>query len=141
MRVSDGDGGFAYDSFTVTTEKPNLPEPYSFRFTDIKAVEGDPEGDKFQFEFEILNWFDTAIANNSETPEEDLIALFNGKSIQGLTLEFLNPEDNKFKAPINGELIKNLTDPESVPEPSTLGMLGLAVLSLWRCKRREQHQK
>ncbi|MDY7005387.1 MAG: PEP-CTERM sorting domain-containing protein [Cyanobacteriota bacterium] len=33
-----------------------LPPVYSFRFTDIKAVENDPEGDKFQLAFEVLNW-------------------------------------------------------------------------------------
>jgi len=33
-----------------------LPPVFCFRFTDIKAVENDPEGDKFQFEFEVLNW-------------------------------------------------------------------------------------
>ncbi|MDJ1185657.1 hypothetical protein [Roseofilum casamattae] len=33
-----------------------LPPVFCFRFTDIKPVESDPEGDKFQFEFEVLNW-------------------------------------------------------------------------------------
>ncbi|OZH54109.1 hypothetical protein AFK68_12995 [Hydrocoleum sp. CS-953] len=33
-----------------------LPPVFCFRFTDIKAVEDDPEGDKFQLAFEVLNW-------------------------------------------------------------------------------------
>ncbi len=33
-----------------------LPPVFCFRFTDIKAVEDDPEGDKFQIAFEVLNW-------------------------------------------------------------------------------------
>ena len=33
-----------------------LPPVFCFRFTDIKAVEDDPEGDKFQLSFEVLNW-------------------------------------------------------------------------------------
>ncbi|GGA34395.1 PEP-CTERM sorting domain-containing protein [Okeania sp. KiyG1] len=33
-----------------------LPQVFCFRFTDIKAVEDDPEGDKFQIAFEVLNW-------------------------------------------------------------------------------------
>ncbi|MDB9516887.1 PEP-CTERM sorting domain-containing protein [Roseofilum reptotaenium CS-1145] len=33
-----------------------LPSVFCFRFTDIKAVENDPEGDKFQLSFEVLNW-------------------------------------------------------------------------------------
>ena len=33
-----------------------LPSVFCFRFTDIKAVEDDPEEDKFQFTFEVLNW-------------------------------------------------------------------------------------
>jgi hypothetical protein len=33
-----------------------LPSVFCFRFTDIKAVETDAEGDKFQVSFEVLNW-------------------------------------------------------------------------------------
>lgn len=49
-----------------------LPPVFCFRFTDIKAVADDPEGDKFQFEFEVLNWTNTpaggvAIALNEGT--------------------------------------------------------------------------
>ncbi len=33
-----------------------LPPVFCFRFTDIKAVEDDREGDKFQLAFEVLNW-------------------------------------------------------------------------------------
>ena len=58
--------------------------------------------------------------------EEKAIALFNGKSDRGLTGRFLNPEDNKFNAPINA----------SVPEPSSiLAMFGLAAASLFGLKR------
>lgn len=39
-----------------------LPPVFCFRFTDIKAVADDPEGDKFQFEFEVLNWTNTPAA-------------------------------------------------------------------------------
>lgn len=39
-----------------------LPPVFCFRFTDIKAVPDDPEGDKFQFEFEVLNWTNTPAA-------------------------------------------------------------------------------
>lgn len=35
---------------------PDLPNVFCFRLTDIKSVTGDAEGDKFQFEFESLNW-------------------------------------------------------------------------------------
>ncbi|NEO55884.1 MAG: VWA domain-containing protein [Okeania sp. SIO3B5] len=38
------------------------PPVYHFRFTDIKAVEDDPEGDKFQLAFEVLNWSDKPAA-------------------------------------------------------------------------------
>ncbi|MDJ1182586.1 hypothetical protein PMH09_05205 [Roseofilum sp. BLCC_M143] len=34
---------------------PPLPDIFCFRITDIDAVT-DPEGDKFQIEFEVLNW-------------------------------------------------------------------------------------
>jgi len=33
-----------------------LPDVFCFRFTDITADKDDPEGDKFRFEFEVLNW-------------------------------------------------------------------------------------
>jgi hypothetical protein len=33
-----------------------LPEVFCFRITDIRRVADDPEGDRFTFEFEILNW-------------------------------------------------------------------------------------
>jgi len=38
---------------------PTLPIVFCFRITDINQVSGDPEGDKFTFEFEVLNWSDT----------------------------------------------------------------------------------
>ena len=37
---------------------PDFPVVFCFRFTDIAAVGDDPEGDQFEFEFEILNWTD-----------------------------------------------------------------------------------
>lgn len=36
-----------------------LPDVFCFRFTDVKAVEDDPEQDRFIFSFEVLNWTDT----------------------------------------------------------------------------------
>jgi len=33
-----------------------IPMVFCFRVTDIREVAGDPEGDRFEIEFEILNW-------------------------------------------------------------------------------------
>jgi hypothetical protein len=40
------------------TRADDIPTVFCFRFTDIEAVAGDPEGDRFRFSFEILNWTD-----------------------------------------------------------------------------------
>lgn len=37
-----------------------LPKVFCFKITDIREVKGDPEGNKFTFEFEVLNWSNDA---------------------------------------------------------------------------------
>ncbi len=49
-----------------------IPMVFCFRITDINRVPGDPEGDRFNFEFEVLNWtntesFDLYISRNTGT--------------------------------------------------------------------------
>ncbi|GGA34401.1 hypothetical protein CYANOKiyG1_51660 [Okeania sp. KiyG1] len=65
-----------------------LPPVFCFRFTDIKAVEDDPEGDKFQIAFEVLNWSDQAAAGVRVALTEgtfgiDEAPIFAGAGIDG----------------------------------------------------------
>jgi len=108
LRVSDGDGGFDYDSFTVTAEE-NLVKPYSFRFTDIKAVSDDPEGNEFQFSFEIINWSDTPAAGIQIAIHEDT----NQVQIYE-PLEFAGATVDSNRDPITGNL--NLPNNSTVSE-------------------------
>lgn len=39
--------------------RPDIPQVFCFRITDIIADKSDPEGDRFIIEFEVLNWTDT----------------------------------------------------------------------------------
>ncbi|MDY6805861.1 MAG: PKD domain-containing protein [Cyanobacteriota bacterium] len=124
LQVADGDGGFAYDSFNVAVEPT---KPFSFRFTDIKAVEGDPEGDKFQFAFEVVNWTDSpvsgiGIALNGKT---ELIKINETPSFDGATVD------------LNGRPIGSDRDPISgTPNRLNLGTVSSASKSAieWKTK-------
>ncbi|GBF82731.1 hypothetical protein AsFPU1_4165 [Aphanothece sacrum FPU1] len=47
---------FADPEVPQPPEKPPLPTVFCFRFTDIKQSTGDPQNNRFEFEFESLNW-------------------------------------------------------------------------------------
>ncbi|NEO89916.1 MAG: PEP-CTERM sorting domain-containing protein [Moorea sp. SIO3G5] len=56
-------GAVSNPAFADPPPEPQLPNVFCFRFTDIKAVEGDPEQDRFQFEFEVLNWANAPVTD------------------------------------------------------------------------------
>jgi len=67
-----------------------LPPVFCFRFTDVQPVEDDPEGDKFNISFEVLNWSNqpasgVRIALNTGTNNfvSDQAAFFAGADIDG----------------------------------------------------------
>ncbi|MDB9516888.1 PEP-CTERM sorting domain-containing protein [Roseofilum reptotaenium CS-1145] len=67
-----------------------LPPVFCFRFTDVQPVEDDPEGDKFNISFEVLNWSNqpasgVRIALNTGTNSfvSDKAAFFAGADIDG----------------------------------------------------------
>jgi len=67
-----------------------LPPVFCFRFTDTKAVEDDPEGDKFQVTFEVLNWTDTpvggvriALNTGNNSFAQDAAPTFAGAGLDG----------------------------------------------------------
>jgi hypothetical protein len=78
------------DPFPPPPPGVEIPQVFCFRVTDIAAVAGDPEGDRFTFEIEILNWtnretFDLYFALNPGTgfpgPPVQQAPFFAGASV------------------------------------------------------------
>ena len=76
----------------VVTPPPltKIPPVFCFRFTDVQPVAEDPEGDKFNISFEVLNWSNqpasgVRIALNTGTDSfvRDEAAFFAGAEIDG----------------------------------------------------------
>jgi len=58
---------------TVPTIPPHiLPPVFCFRITDISDVPGDPEGNAFDFGFEVLNWTNATVFGVSLSKASDL---------------------------------------------------------------------
>ncbi|NEQ40249.1 MAG: PEP-CTERM sorting domain-containing protein [Okeania sp. SIO3I5] len=112
---------FAQDSYQVTE--------YSSVNYDTTIVSG----------FSARNSLATQTINS--TGGDEPIALFAGEFSAGITGAFLNPADNIFNSPVNAKLLPKLTpspEPESVPEPSTMVMVGMAAIALFGYKRQRR---
>ncbi|HBB34791.1 MAG TPA: hypothetical protein DC064_24160 [Cyanobacteria bacterium UBA9273] len=82
---------------------------------------------------------------------DGLHAMFQAEFGAGITAPFLKREDNVFNSATNTQLVANLPrtvnpsdsnpQPESVPEPSNLAMVGLTIVSLLTYRQRRRHHR
>lgn len=88
-----------------------IPEVFCFRITDLADVLGDPEGDRFKLEFEILNWtateahrlylsLSTGTGRNGSRQAKPFIV---GSKIDPNGRPFLDGDDDANFPPLDGE--------------------------------------
>ena len=88
-----------------------IPDVFCFRMTDIAEVDGDPEEDRFIFQFELLNWtgtqsFGLYLALNtgtSVTGVQQLAPFFVGASIDSNGRPLGSGDDDLNFPPNDGE--------------------------------------
>ena len=83
-----GAGAAKADPVPNPPPETKLPPVFCFRFTNIKAIEDDPEGDKFQLSFEVLNWSNRpangvriALNTGSNSFVQDVAPVFAGAGV------------------------------------------------------------
>lgn len=122
-------GVFASPAFADPVPIPI--EVFCFRFTDIKQSEADPEGNRFEFEFESLNWTNmpaqgvymalnegTGLGGvEGEAPFLDGVGIDeNGRPLPGVDIDG-NPINESMRPPGNQDIpnnweVKSLPDEE-----------------------------